>query len=248
MKKNKGITLIALVITIIVMLILVAVTITMTVNGGLFGYAGNAAKQTEEAKQEELDWATLSNNMSTNDLIAKYTTNKKEDLKTLQKAYIEGDETLRQEIEPNIINKQTGEDYQIIEYNNNIFIFSLEKNEEPENIVYTKVETLGNDEVIVLGNLGSYIRFKPTHGQTWSDWAENGDTDLDVRTCIFPNTVNITLKELINRMEEQGRKSIYIEVRITNNKTCSYPLVGGETVCSYNTVITPGILYEFNIK
>ena len=53
-KQNNGITLIALVITIIVMLILVAVTVNMTVNGGLFGYAGNAAKDTETAKKEEL--------------------------------------------------------------------------------------------------------------------------------------------------------------------------------------------------
>lgn len=53
MRGQKGITLIALVITIIVMLILVAVTITMAVNGGLFGYAQNAAVGTENAKQEE---------------------------------------------------------------------------------------------------------------------------------------------------------------------------------------------------
>ena len=46
MKSQKGITLIALVITIIVMLILVGVTITMAVNGGLFNYAGKAAKET----------------------------------------------------------------------------------------------------------------------------------------------------------------------------------------------------------
>ena len=52
-EKNSGITLIALIITIIVMLILVAVTINMAVNGGLFGYAGNAARETELAKQEE---------------------------------------------------------------------------------------------------------------------------------------------------------------------------------------------------
>lgn len=53
LKNNSGITLIALVITIIVMLILVGVTINMAVNGGLFGYAGNAAHDTELAKQEE---------------------------------------------------------------------------------------------------------------------------------------------------------------------------------------------------
>ena len=56
-KKNNGITLIALIITIIVMLILAAVTISIAVGGGLFGYAGNAAKETEAAKQDELSLA-----------------------------------------------------------------------------------------------------------------------------------------------------------------------------------------------
>ena len=56
-EKNKGITLIALIITIIVMLILVGVTISMAVNGGLFGYAGKAAKDTEEAKKKEEELA-----------------------------------------------------------------------------------------------------------------------------------------------------------------------------------------------
>lgn len=54
---NKGITLIALVITIIVMLILVAVTITMAVNGGLFDYAGKATSETQNAIDAEQDLA-----------------------------------------------------------------------------------------------------------------------------------------------------------------------------------------------
>ena len=55
-RQNKGITLIALVITIIVMLILVAVTINMAVNGGLFEYAGKAVSETQNAidKEQEL--------------------------------------------------------------------------------------------------------------------------------------------------------------------------------------------------
>lgn len=53
MKSKKGITLIALIITIIVMLILVSVTITIAVNGGLFGYARNAATGTNNALTEE---------------------------------------------------------------------------------------------------------------------------------------------------------------------------------------------------
>ena len=55
---NKGITLIALVITIIVMLILVAVTITMAVNGGLFEYASKAGTQTNAAVDAEQELAS----------------------------------------------------------------------------------------------------------------------------------------------------------------------------------------------
>ena len=73
LKNNSGITLIALVITIIVMLILVGVTINMAVNGGLFGYAGNAVKDTELAKQKELDWANIEGGKDYDYLIDKYT-------------------------------------------------------------------------------------------------------------------------------------------------------------------------------
>ena len=52
-RTNKGITLIALVITIIVMLILVAVTVTMAVNGGLFDYARRAGQETNQAISDE---------------------------------------------------------------------------------------------------------------------------------------------------------------------------------------------------
>jgi len=43
-KEEKGITLIALVITIIVMLILVTVTIRVATDGNLFTHAANAAR------------------------------------------------------------------------------------------------------------------------------------------------------------------------------------------------------------
>ena len=51
--KQKGITLIALIITIIVMLILVGVTISISLNGGLFGYAKKATKDTKNALEQE---------------------------------------------------------------------------------------------------------------------------------------------------------------------------------------------------
>ena len=58
-RNQKGITLIALVITIIVMLILVSVTISIAVNGGLFDYAGKAVKKTSIEKEREAILAEL---------------------------------------------------------------------------------------------------------------------------------------------------------------------------------------------
>ena len=57
MINNKGITLIALVITIIVMLILVGVSVTVALNGGLFQRAGEARDRTnaELVKENKLD-------------------------------------------------------------------------------------------------------------------------------------------------------------------------------------------------
>jgi type II secretory pathway pseudopilin PulG len=49
MNGQKGITLVALVITIIIMLILAAVTISIVMNGGLFTQANNAAEQTNNS-------------------------------------------------------------------------------------------------------------------------------------------------------------------------------------------------------
>lgn len=53
MKGQKGITLIALVITIIVMLILVGVSVTIALNGGLFDTAKNARERTKEEMSAE---------------------------------------------------------------------------------------------------------------------------------------------------------------------------------------------------
>ena len=61
LKNNKGITLIALIITIIVMLILVAVTINVALNGGLFGKAKDAKVKTQkEVEREQLLEAVVS--------------------------------------------------------------------------------------------------------------------------------------------------------------------------------------------
>lgn len=53
MKGQKGITLVALVITIIVMLILVGVSVTVAINGGLFTKAQDGARNTQQAANAE---------------------------------------------------------------------------------------------------------------------------------------------------------------------------------------------------
>lgn len=53
MKDQKGITLVALIITIIVMLILVAVTISVALNGGLFDRARSANRLTKQSQIAE---------------------------------------------------------------------------------------------------------------------------------------------------------------------------------------------------
>lgn len=53
MKGQKGITLVALVITIIVMLILVGVSVTVAINGGLFTKAHDGATNTQKAANAE---------------------------------------------------------------------------------------------------------------------------------------------------------------------------------------------------
>ena len=53
--RNKGITLIALVITIIVLLILAIVSINLVMNGGIIGHAESAVKKYEAAQTDEQD-------------------------------------------------------------------------------------------------------------------------------------------------------------------------------------------------
>ena len=53
LKTEKGITLIALIITIIVMLILVAVSVIVSIDGGLFSKAKEAGRKTQIAAQKE---------------------------------------------------------------------------------------------------------------------------------------------------------------------------------------------------
>ena len=72
--NNKGITLIALVITIIVMLILVMVTVSAAINGSLFNYAKKASGDTKAEIEKEQSYAVMPSNMTVDKMIVKFTT------------------------------------------------------------------------------------------------------------------------------------------------------------------------------
>ena len=81
MKRNKGITLIALIITILIMLILVGITVAVVINSNIIGSAKNAGKKHENAMQNEMH--------AYENIISEYET---EEEKTIT-FFIEGDTT-----------------------------------------------------------------------------------------------------------------------------------------------------------
>ena len=76
MKGQKGITLIALIITIIVMLILVGVSVTVALQGGLFERAERARDDTRSALNQEndLDSGVVNMTNGAKDITYYYTT------------------------------------------------------------------------------------------------------------------------------------------------------------------------------
>ena len=54
LKKNKGITLVALVITIVILLILAGISISALTNTGIFGKAIQSKEKSEESQEEEI--------------------------------------------------------------------------------------------------------------------------------------------------------------------------------------------------
>ena len=66
-KKEKGITLIALVVTIIILLILAGVTLSLALNNeGLFNRARNAGERYEDAQENETGIMDYYSNMAEN--------------------------------------------------------------------------------------------------------------------------------------------------------------------------------------
>ena len=240
MRKNRGITLIALVITIIVMLILVAVTITMAINGGLFSYAGKAAVDTKTEIEKEKRLASVDDNLSTDDLIAYYTTNKEEDLAKLR-AYFIGknhddvtEENPESENGWNFINTPDIPDARIslkyitgcypheyIKYHNrkyDVKFKNIDENDPTADIVESVEDVTGLTIIFGLDYEEEIIKFIPNENQTWYEWASDESNTDDV-TMVRQDSVNLllSLKEVI--IDAHSRQQEYSTVDYAVNDT-----------------------------
>ncbi len=132
MKKQNGITLIALIITIIVMLILVGVTVNVALNGGLFDTAKQAVSQMNMAQIEEKAYMTridLMAKMESKDDIIITTQDFKNRLAVELEGEVQGNKVKVAGGKYDIIVKNTDLDFEVVEHNDYIDKYSILKQE-----------------------------------------------------------------------------------------------------------------------
>ena len=233
--KKSGITLIALIITIIVMLILVAVTISMAVNGGLFGYAGNAVKDIEVEKQKELDWTNLSNNLITDDLIDKFLNNTGESLVET----ITSDDYGKSINYTVTVKGTTLTNWKVfLNDGNNIYIIYgdyLENRLMP--IDSNKVVTAGEYGVESKYDDASYIATWMTNNTTWQQFA-SGLSESTATGGPTANQLFASMGKTIHRSENVTINNLYVprygETAICNGYwICDYSYYMSSTFQSY---------------
>lgn len=121
--KNKGITLIALIITIIVMLILVGVTVNVALNGGLFSTAKRAASGMQMAqireKAEVVKATLIAEAQSNNSIIVSKTEYKNRLLQEFEGSTAVGSKVVVENEKYDIIIKNTDLDIEVVEHSDN---------------------------------------------------------------------------------------------------------------------------------
>lgn len=146
MKNNKGITLIALVITIIVMLILLGVTIKVAQDGSLFKHAANATSKTKQAATEEN--AILDGNIrgkSIEDIVGEQTGNLS-DIAKLRIYYIEKENI---DLDGWVEEYYYGEEVGFVSYKNNYYELTIANGDVTE----VNLLTLNGDVFVVWGGI-----------------------------------------------------------------------------------------------
>lgn len=210
MRNQRGITLIALIITIIVMLILVGVTVNVALNGGLFTTAKKAANETQIATEQEtllsaviatmtdgkVDFEKLDNNLPKG-----FTGNKgkyKSEKGNKYRVYKDGEvEYSREPDEPTPI-------YASLEDNND--------GEGTKTLVFTVAENT-NEGVI---NLGQVLdKYSTGEGYSMPAWYTNTTyrtsiTKVEFRDIVKPNfSTSFWFYQLKNLTEIDNIENLY---------------------------------------
>ena len=182
----------------------------MAVNGGLFGYSSNAARQTNEAIEQEKKLGDVKPGLTTDQLIAKYTGDTRaEDIMKL-KQFIE---TIKEEriaifmdigkpfphgIEPipdadeSIEVIALGNEGILIQYNNNKYILD----DDVREATYIDIARLTHTMVTINAPSSETFEFALKGNETWYSWATDNDYD------------DINIKGDFNNMERTNIKRI----------------------------------------
>ena len=222
MKKQRGITLIALIITIIVMLILVGVTISVSLKGGLFDKTKETAIMSNlEAVREEINLIKIGNLLNDKETtiedlvvqgIAKRVVLPSED-DNYNFSYVLIENSLKAMGDYGKGNPETGKDIYIIDSTFNIKYVDKKGNEYGDEVQTqiltddTKVkfydENFKNYMAKVAGVSGEELTFKWLKNQT-SLIIESGEIE-DLTDLVFcPNLTSLTLKTPIQLTSLSG--------------------------------------------
>ena len=206
LKKSRGITLIALIITIIVLLILAGVSIaTLTGNNGILTRTQEAKESNIKAKEEEeisLAWQSLN--------IIKQKDN-------LQNGI--SDEELKKQLIAN------GQDEENIEVTGGTGTLTVKYKDSGRTYIITQDGKIGENKLSDFVNIGDYIEYKPGEDNSYISYGytDSEDTGNGVKDYTF--TSNNNTKWRVWDITEDGKIRIISEdILYTNGLT-------GEKLC-----------------
>lgn len=225
-KMNKGITLIALIITIIVLLILAAVSIKLVWNGGIITHAQIAANKTNKAiTEEQSQLALLELKMGADDLIKKYPLHCKTSYKTIEL------------LDTNVIDLYG---YILEKLNAKYETLTLSQSIQASNIFYEiydkEVQKYTNDDKLeeewIKENFWNVLKGKVVDGDiTFSEESVEGITLEQYNKLIQINMSfgipNIENSALFHGIDKNGKNYLMI--------TCRYGDEGGNVAEEINT-------------
>ncbi len=186
MKKQGGITLIALIITIIVMLILVGVTVNVALNGGLFDTAKQATIGMEKAQIEEraemVKVALLADEITDSNVTA--------DISEYRDRLLEEFEVTEKDTDGNNI-VEVNDEYVIIIKNKELDVDVVEKTKTPPKyLLTTKTSAIeGNEIKITLSSTKTWEEYLASRTAELSD-DEKEKLAIELILGFYPTNAN----------------------------------------------------------